>query len=62
MKDCRIEKLAKNLIEHSINLQKNENILIEMLGESTILLGKELIKQAEKIGARPFLTLLTTKF
>lgn len=53
MKDYRIEKLAKNLLNHSINLQKNENILIEILGEDAITLGKELIKQAEGKGANP---------
>lgn len=58
MKDCRIEKLAKNLIEHSVKLQKDENILIEILGESGVPLGKELIKQAEEIGARPFFNIV----
>ena len=30
MKDSRIEKLASNLLKHSINLQKGEKILIEV--------------------------------
>ena len=58
MQDIRIEKLAKNLLSHSINLQKNENILIEILGEDAIPLGKELIKQAELMGANPFLNII----
>lgn len=53
MKDFRIEKLASNLLEHSVNLQKDENILIEILGEDGVPLGKELIRQAETKGARP---------
>lgn len=53
MKDHRIQKLAQNLLNHSTNLQKNENILIEILGEDAIPLGKELIKQAEEKGANP---------
>ena len=53
MKDSRIEKLARNLLNHSINLKKEENILIEIIGMDAIPLGKELIKQAENIGAYP---------
>ena len=53
MKDSRIEKLARNLLNHSINLKKGENILIEIIGMAAIPLGKELIKQAENIGAYP---------
>ena len=53
MKDSRIEKLARNLLNHSINLKKGENILIEIIGMDAIPLGKELIKQAENIGAYP---------
>lgn len=53
MRDFRIEKLANNLLKHSVNLKKGENILIEIIGEDGIPLGKELIRQAEKGGANP---------
>lgn len=53
MKDIRIEKLASNILKHSINLKKNEKILIEIIGIEAIPLGKELIRQAEIIGAYP---------
>lgn len=53
MKDIRIQKLATNLLEHSVSLQKGENILIEIIGEDAIALGKELIRQAESKGANP---------
>lgn len=53
MRDKRIEKLANNLLSHSVNLQKGEKILIEIIGIDAIPLGKELIKQAEVIGAYP---------
>ena len=53
MKDVRIEKLARNLLNHSVTLKKGEKILIEILGTEAIPLGKELIKQAENIGALP---------
>jgi aminopeptidase len=32
MKDSRIEKLAKNLINYSVQLQKGEKVLIENFG------------------------------
>ena len=58
MRDIRIEKLANNLLNHSINLQKGEKILIEIIGIDAIPLGKELIKQSEKIGAIPFFNII----
>lgn len=58
MKDERIEKLARNLITYSVNLKKDENILIDVLGEDGIPLAKELMRQASKIGARPFFNLV----
>ena len=32
MVDFRIEKLANNLLTYSVNIQKGDNILIEVLG------------------------------
>ena len=61
MKDLRIEKLANNLLNYSVNLQKGENILIEILGEDGIQLGIELMKQAEKIGANPQFNIINYK-
>lgn len=58
MKDLRIERLANNLLSHSVNLQENENILIEILGEDAIPLGKELIKQAELKGANAYFNII----
>lgn len=58
MKDIRIQKLANNLLTHSVNLQKEENILIEILGEDGIPLAKEIINQAYKIGAKPFFNII----
>ena len=58
MRDSRIEKLACNLLNHSINLQKGEKILIEIIGTDAIPLGKELIKQSENINALPFFNII----
>lgn len=40
MKDYRIQKLANNLLTYSVNIQKGENILIEVLGEDGMCLAK----------------------
>ena len=53
MKDSRIVTLANNLLTYSVNIQKGDNILIEMLGEGGLPLGKELIRRAEELGAKP---------
>ena len=53
MKDIRIEKLANNLLTYSVDIKEGENILIEVLGEEAIPLAKELIKQVQKLGAKP---------
>ena len=58
MKDLRIEKLANNLLTYSVNIQKGENILIELLGEDGMPLAKEIIKKAEKLGAKPFFNII----
>ena len=58
MRDIRIEKLASNLLSHSVKLQKGEKILIEIIGMDAIPLGKELIRQAENIGALPFFNII----
>lgn len=56
MKDPRIEKLAKNLINYSVSLKPGEKILIESIGND-IPLAKELIKQAYAVGGIPFMTI-----
>lgn len=58
MQDKRIVKIARNLLNHSIKLNKGENILVEILGEESVPLGKELIKQAEELGANPYFNII----
>ena len=58
MKDFRIEKLANNLLTYSVNIQKGDNILIEVLGEDGLELAKELIKKAEELGARSYFNIV----
>ena len=56
MKDPRIDKLAKVLIEHSTHLKAGEKVLIEAIDvPATITIA--LIRQAAQIGATPLVTL-----
>lgn len=60
MNDPRITKLAKTIIHHSTHLKRGENILIEAIdipGEVVIAI----VREAEKIGATPFVTLKTNE-
>lgn len=56
MKDVRFTQLAKNLINYSCNLKEGEKILIEGYGDCKPLI-KELINEAYKVKAIPFVTL-----
>lgn len=58
MKDLRIEKLANNILNYSVKLKKGESVLIELLGEDSLPLGKELIRQAEELGAKPYFNII----
>lgn len=53
--DKRIELLAKNLITYSTRIQKGENVLIQMVGDSAQLLSKALVKEVYKAGGNPYL-------
>lgn len=58
MRDIRYERLANNLLTHSVKIQKGEHILIEILGEEAIPLAKEIIKKAEELEARPHFNII----
>ncbi len=53
MQDNRINKLAKNLINYSVNLKKGEKILIEAKGIDYMLVTA-LVREAYAVGAYPF--------
>lgn len=61
MKDIRIEKLANNLLNYSVDLKENENILIEVIGEDGIELAKELVRKASEMKARPFINIINSE-
>ncbi|WP_409251670.1 aminopeptidase [Bacillus sp. SCS-153A] len=56
MKDPRIEKLARNLIRYSVQLQKGEKVLIENFGLQRELVTA-LVKEAYEAGGYPFVSL-----
>jgi len=55
MKDPRITQMAVNLLNYSVQLKPNENILIEVF-DSGEELASELIKEVYRIGGKPYLT------
>ncbi len=54
MKDKRIEILARQLIEYSIELKPGEILYLEIKGKETLELGKEVIRIATEKGGVPF--------
>ncbi|MGN1299051.1 MAG: aminopeptidase [Candidatus Scatovivens sp.] len=57
MRDERLTKLAKNLVNYSVKLKENENILIDLGGEDSYRLGQEIIKEVYNVKANPFIKL-----
>ncbi len=58
MKDERMVKLANNLLTYSVNIQKGENLLIEILGKDGLNLAKEIAKRAKELGARVYFNII----
>ena len=56
MKDLRIIKLAKNLVNYSCAVQKGEKVMIEAFGIPNDLV-KELVKEVYAAGGYPFVYL-----
>lgn len=54
----RDKKLANNLIYNSISLRKNENILVEVIGNDGIELAKAIVEQSKRINAKPYLSVI----
>ena len=52
--DPRVEKLSNLLTTYSCDLQPGERVLIDYEGESTKPLVRQLIKDAYKLGAKPY--------
>lgn len=52
--DNRIQKLAKNIVNYSCNIQKNERVYINALGFTAKPLVKALIREIYMVGAYPY--------
>lgn len=51
------QQLARQLLQHSIELQTNENVMIQLIGLNAIGLVRALTEQVRELGAHPFLKL-----
>ncbi len=60
MRDLRIDKLAKNLINYSVSLKKGEKILIEAKGIDYMLVNA-LIKEVYAVGGFPFVEIFDNR-
>ncbi|KAA9004034.1 aminopeptidase [Paenibacillus spiritus] len=56
MRDPRIEKLAKTLVNYSVNVQPGENVLVEMIGTERDLL-KAVVEEIGRAGGHAFVEL-----
>src|SRR3972149_10625519 len=52
--DPRIKTLAKNLVNYSCRVQKEEKVLVESVGNSAIPLVRAVINEVYKAGGLPF--------
>jgi aminopeptidase len=59
--DSRIVKLAKNIVNYSIELKPGEKVLIQSFGTESLPLVRQIVKEAYALGAYPFVeTILNT--
>jgi len=56
VKDPRVDILAKNLVNYSLELKKGDKVLIEVVG-SEVPLARSLIREAYEVGAMPFIVI-----
>lgn len=52
MRDPRIQKLAQNLVNYSVDMQPGENVLIEMIGSERDLLNAIIEEVSKEAAAR----------
>ncbi len=53
--DSRIQTLAANLVNYSVQVQEGEKVLIEHVGDATVDLARQLVKEVYKAGGVPFI-------
>ncbi|MCJ8010794.1 aminopeptidase [Paenibacillus sp. KQZ6P-2] len=57
MKDYRNQQLAHNVVNYSLCIRKNENLLIEVEGHENLLV-KAIVEETYKAGGNPFVTFI----
>ncbi|GGE19581.1 aminopeptidase [Marinithermofilum abyssi] len=57
MRDPRMTKLARLLVQHSIRVQPGENVLIDVFGEDSKDLARAIIPEVFRAGGYPFVQL-----
>lgn len=55
------EKLAEKLLDYSVQIKKNEKILIQLIGLNGIGLVRALVKKARERKAHPFINIIDTE-
>lgn len=60
MKDPRIERLAKLLVNYSVKVQKGEKVLIEAF-DIDYMLVTELVKEVYRVGGYPFVEMVNNR-
>ena len=55
MKDPRIDKLSRSIVNYSCKVQPGENVIIESHGDQQDGFVKALIREISAAGGRPFL-------
>ena len=53
--DERNRVLARNLVNYSVKVQKGEKVYVQLTGNSTMELGREIVKAVYEAGGMPFL-------
>lgn len=58
--DKRTEQLAKNLVNYSCHVQKDENVMISCVGHAPLPLVRAIVKEVYKAGGKPYVELKDT--
>lgn len=61
MKDERVTKLAKKLVNYSVELKKGERIMVDLVGYTGRELLKQIVKEVYDAGGIPFVSILDSE-
>src|SRR5690554_4912488 len=55
------QRLAKLILEHSTEVKKGQNVMVQLIGLNGIQLLRELVEQIRDLGAHPFINIEDTE-